>query len=132
MENGRTYHARIPIKIVTGELIPRVVLSSDPAKLRKVPEGKIRLRPIPGLRQPYYVFVENRTDKAAEVIVAVMEGSRIKARGGTKEMPIKVKAGGVGTGAELCRQSGSQGSRSLAQAYGADPNSGCVTRQPMT
>jgi hypothetical protein len=94
LENGRKYHARIPITIVTGELIPRLVLSTDPAKPKNVAEDKVRLRPIPGLRQPYHVFVENRTGKAVEVIVAVMEGSTIKASSGTKEMPtIKVKAG---------------------------------------
>jgi len=93
LENGRRYHARIPIKIVTGELDPSLVLSTDPVTLKKVAENKIRLRPIPGLPQPYYVFVENRTDKDVAVTVAVMAGGTIKARGGTKEIPIKVKTG---------------------------------------
>lgn len=93
LENGRKYYARIPIKIVTGDLVPKLVLSSDPAKLTKLSDDKIRLRPIPGLRQQYQIFIENRTDKAVDVIVALMEGSTAKATGGTKAVPIKVKAG---------------------------------------
>jgi hypothetical protein len=93
MENGRQYHARIPINIVTGEQVPRLVLSSDPKTLKRVAQDKMHLRPIPGWRQPYYLFVDNQTDHAVAVTVAVLEGPAIKVSSGTKDAPIKVKAG---------------------------------------
>ena len=131
LENGRKYHARIPIKIVTGELIPRLVLSTDAAALKKVADDKVRLRPIPGLRQPYYLFVENRTDKAVDVMVAVMEGSTVKARGGTKENPIKVKAGGSEPVRSFVGGPALKGGEALPNSWSRS-NSSCGTRRPMT
>ena len=38
---------------------------------------RLRLRPIAGLRQPFYVFVKNPSDRQWGVIVEVLEGDKV-------------------------------------------------------
>ncbi len=82
----RTYHALVPLKIVATGIDPTLALSRSPDECDDVPMDRLRLRPIAGVRQPYYVFVKNPSDRTWDVIVELQEGDKVVAK------PISVPA----------------------------------------
>ncbi len=85
--NGRAYHSIVPVSIVSSGTIPVLALSRDKAQCDDLPMDQIRLRPIAGLRQPFYVFVKNPTDRPRDVIVELAEGDKIQSSG-PKPLPV--------------------------------------------
>ena len=59
MPDNRTYHALVPVTIVAADTIPSLALSSDLAQSEDLPMDHLRLRPIAGVRQPFFVFVKS-------------------------------------------------------------------------
>lgn len=74
LPNGRTYHAIVPLSIVSIGAVPVLALSRDKARCDELATESIRLRPLAGLRQPFYVFVKNPTDRHQDVVVELAEG----------------------------------------------------------
>ena len=76
MTNGRTYHALVPLSIVSTGMVPVLALSRNPTQCDDLPMDRLRIRPN-GLRQPFYVFVRNPSDRAWDVLVEVLEGDTV-------------------------------------------------------
>jgi hypothetical protein len=92
MPDGLTYHALVPVSVVASGMYPGLALSSDPAQPDDVPMGDLRLRPIAGKRQPFYVFVKNPSAKPWKVIVEVWEADKVSASSGPNDKPLEVPA----------------------------------------
>src|SRR5262249_29506150 len=58
-----------------------------------LPMARLRLRPLAGIRQSFFVFVKNPSPKAWNVIVEILEGDKVLATAGSDEKPLAVKAG---------------------------------------
>ncbi len=86
----RTYHALVPLKIVSSGMVPTLALSRSPDECDDLPMERLRLRPIAG-RQPFYIFVKNPTERNWDVIVEILEGDKVSASSGPK--PLSVPAG---------------------------------------
>jgi hypothetical protein len=90
---SRTYHALVPVAIVAADMVPRLALSSDAARADDLPMDQLRLRPIAGERQPFFVSVRNPSSKPAKVIIEVWVGDTLAAWAGVPEKPLEVPAG---------------------------------------
>ncbi len=86
---GRTFHALIPLSIVSADMAPTLALSRNPALSDDLPMDRLRLRPIAGLRQPFHVFVKNPSDRSWSVIVEVLEGDKVVGSSGAKPLPVE-------------------------------------------
>jgi hypothetical protein len=73
LPNGRPYHLRVPVTIVSESRRPRLVLSSDPVQSNNAPFERLLVRTVPG-RQRYFVFVRNPFARDFNVIVEVAAG----------------------------------------------------------
>src|SRR5262249_26761248 len=93
MNDSRTYHALVPMSIVSADMFPGLALSSDPVQSNDLPMDQLRLRPLAGIRQSFFVFVKNPSPKAWNVIVEILEGDKVLATAGSDEKPLAVKAG---------------------------------------
>jgi hypothetical protein len=87
-----TYHALVPVKIVSAGMFPKLALSRSPAECDDLPMDRIRLRPIAKLRQQYYLFAKNPSDRPWGVIVELWDGNKKLASAGSKAKPLEVKA----------------------------------------
>src|SRR5262249_15636240 len=87
MKDNRTYHALVPRSIVSADMSPGLALSTDPTHSNDVPMDQLRLRPIAGERQPFFVFVKNPSPKLWNVIVEVLEGEKVLGSAGSDEKP---------------------------------------------
>ena len=85
---GRTFHALIPLSVVSADMAPTLALSRNPALSDDLPMDRLRLRPIAGLRQPFHVFVKNPSDRSWSVIVEVLEGDKVVGSSGAKPLTI--------------------------------------------
>ncbi|HZW33253.1 MAG TPA: carboxypeptidase-like regulatory domain-containing protein, partial [Isosphaeraceae bacterium] len=92
MPDNLTYHALVPLAIVASGTYPGLALSSDPVQSDDLPMDDLRLRPMAGKRQPFFVFVKNPSSKLWKVIVEVWEGDKLAAWSGTNEKPLEVPA----------------------------------------
>jgi hypothetical protein len=92
MKDNRTYHTLVPMSIVSADMFPGLALSSEPVQSNDLPMDQLRLRPLAGIRQPFYVFVKNPSPKAWNVIVEIWEGDKKLAATG-EEKPLTVQAG---------------------------------------
>jgi hypothetical protein len=66
--DGRTYHAQVPLKIISADIDPTLALSRNPDVCDDVPIDPLRLRPIAG-QQKFYVFVKNPSAQSRDVTV---------------------------------------------------------------
>src|SRR5439155_5429075 len=73
-------------------MYPGLALSSDPVQSDDLPMGDLRLRPMAGKRQPFFVFVKNPSARLWKVIVEVWEGDKLSAWAGTNAKPLEVQA----------------------------------------
>jgi hypothetical protein len=86
----RTYHALIPLNIVSSGTVPTLAFSRSPDECDDLPMDRLRLRPIAG-KQPFYVFVKNPTDRNWDVLVEILEGDKGVGSSGPK--PLAIPAG---------------------------------------
>jgi hypothetical protein len=86
--NTGIYHTLLPMSITSAETIPKLLFSSDAARPDEVSVDPLRLRPLAGVRQRFYVFVRNPAPTAASVLVEVVEGDAVIARSGEKPLAI--------------------------------------------
>jgi hypothetical protein len=66
--DGRTYHAQVPLRIISADIDPTLALSRNPDVCDDVPIDPLRLRPIAG-QQKFYVFVKNPSAQPRDVNV---------------------------------------------------------------
>ncbi len=90
MPDGRTYHRLVPLSIVSAGTSPRLALSRRRDVCEDLPMDRLRLRPIAGLRQPFFVFVKNPSDRRWGVIVEILDGDKVVGSSGPK--PLEVAA----------------------------------------
>ena len=97
----RTYHALVPLKIVSTGIDPTLALSRSPDAYDDLPMERLRLRPIAGLRQPFHIFVKNPSDRNWDVIVEILEGDKVVGSSGAKPLTVaaqsSIKVPGFGT-----------------------------------
>jgi hypothetical protein len=77
--DGRTYHARIPLRIISAGIDPTLALSRNPDACDDAPMDRLRLRPIAG-PQKFYVFVKNPSDQPRDVTVELLGGKNLVAK----------------------------------------------------
>jgi serine/threonine protein kinase len=65
-----------------------LALRSSPNQPDGPPLDRLRLRPIAGARQPFFVFVKNPSHAMQDVIVAVGEGDKVVAQSGDSHQPL--------------------------------------------
>jgi serine/threonine protein kinase len=76
--------------IIPAGIVLRLALSSNPSQLEDLPMDRLRLRPIAGARQPFFVFVKNPSPMVQNVVVEVREGDKVVGLSGHSHQPLLI------------------------------------------
>ncbi len=88
LSNERRYHLLVPLNIVSETSRPRLVLSTDVDQSIDVPFERLLLRTLPN-RQNYHVFIRNPSANAFDVVVEIVQGSKVLATSGPSALAVK-------------------------------------------